>query len=387
MRLTRILHVSDGVSASSQCLLLQQLIASQFDSRILTVKSGGYTNCIGLGPLDRLRYSTANRIDTAVSKLLRFEGRTGLSFINLDETIKRYDPDILHVHVAKSGLLRWPQLENLKLPTVISLHDLWPVLPTSSLPSSTLNKSNNLQAAFISGLTRTKRRIASKDTVHFVAPSINTLEHLLEIMPEVVDRAQVISNVIKNDFNDCSDAKKYQQQREKARSRFNIPDDGRVVAGVVAHRDSPEKRLELHAHLKEAMPELITVGCGSASADLGFDITIGSLPHEDMHLFFNACDFLFLPSSFESFSQVAAEALLQGCPLIHLAPGGFSDFSREGEGRFHLDTFQPEAVRFTVYRAYVTDRSAVANYTKAKLNPRLILNLWRQFYDRITTNP
>lgn len=383
MRLTRILHVSDGVSASSQCLLLQKLLASQFDSRILTVKSEGHSNCISLSPLDRLRYSAANRIDTAVSKFLRLEGRTGLSFIKLDEAIRRYSPNILHVHVAKSGLLRWSELETLELPTVISLHDLWPVLPTSSLPFDKLNKGNKLQAAVIHRLARLKRRIALKDTVHFVAPSINTLEHLLEIVPEVADRAHVISNVIKV----SSDHKNYQQQREKARARFNIPNDDRIVAGVVAHRDSPEKRLELHIRLKNSMPELITVGCGSASADLGFDIAIGSLPHEDMRFFLTACDFLFLPSNFESFSQVAAEALLQGCPLIHLAPGGFTDFSRDGEGRFRLNSFEPEAVRLTVARAYATDRTAVASYTKAKLNPRLILNRWRQFYDSIATNP
>ena len=48
---------------------------------------------------------------------------------------------------------------------------------------------------------------------------------------------------------------------------------------------------------------------------------IGSVPHEDMYLYYNAADFCVIPSYYESFSLVAMESLACGTPVLATAVG------------------------------------------------------------------
>jgi D-inositol-3-phosphate glycosyltransferase len=50
-------------------------------------------------------------------------------------------------------------------------------------------------------------------------------------------------------------------------------------------------------------------------------IFIGSVPHEDMYLYYNAADFCVIPSYYESFSLVAMESIACGTPVLATAVG------------------------------------------------------------------
>jgi D-inositol-3-phosphate glycosyltransferase len=54
---------------------------------------------------------------------------------------------------------------------------------------------------------------------------------------------------------------------------------------------------------------------------------IGSVPHEDMYLYYNAADFCVIPSYYESFSLVAMESLACGTPVLATAVGEISDLA------------------------------------------------------------
>ena len=53
-------------------------------------------------------------------------------------------------------------------------------------------------------------------------------------------------------------------------------------------------------------------------------IFIGSVPHEDMYLYYNAADFCVIPSYYESFSLVAMESIACGTPVLATAVGEIS---------------------------------------------------------------
>ena len=50
-------------------------------------------------------------------------------------------------------------------------------------------------------------------------------------------------------------------------------------------------------------------------------VFIGSVPHEDMYLYYNAADFCVVPSYYESFSLVAMESIACGTPVLATAVG------------------------------------------------------------------
>jgi D-inositol-3-phosphate glycosyltransferase len=56
-------------------------------------------------------------------------------------------------------------------------------------------------------------------------------------------------------------------------------------------------------------------------------IFTGSVPHEDMYLYYNAADFCVIPSYYESFSLVAMESLACGTPVLASAVGEISDLA------------------------------------------------------------
>jgi D-inositol-3-phosphate glycosyltransferase len=56
-------------------------------------------------------------------------------------------------------------------------------------------------------------------------------------------------------------------------------------------------------------------------------VFIGSVPHEDMYLYYNAADFCVIPSYYESFSLVAIESLACGTPVLATAVGEISDLA------------------------------------------------------------
>jgi D-inositol-3-phosphate glycosyltransferase len=53
--------------------------------------------------------------------------------------------------------------------------------------------------------------------------------------------------------------------------------------------------------------------------------SIGSIKHQDMHLYYNAADFCVIPSFYESFSMVALEALACGIPILSTDVGEVKD--------------------------------------------------------------
>jgi len=56
-------------------------------------------------------------------------------------------------------------------------------------------------------------------------------------------------------------------------------------------------------------------------------VFIGSVPHKDMYLYYNAADFCVIPSYYESFSLVAMESLACGTPILATAVGEISDLA------------------------------------------------------------
>lgn len=70
----------------------------------------------------------------------------------------------------------------------------------------------------------------------------------------------------------------------------------------------------------------------------------GSVPHERLPLFFRAADVTAVPSFYESFGLVAAEATACGCPVVASAVGGLKEVVAGGKGGLLVPPRDPEAL-------------------------------------------
>nr|WP_321497972.1 glycosyltransferase family 4 protein [uncultured Methanolobus sp.] len=125
--------------------------------------------------------------------------------------------------------------------------------------------------------------------------------------------------------------------RQKCKDKLNLPNDKKIILNV-GHLYSP---LKGHTYLVKAMNEIVNkmcdihcyiVGDGVLKNELQTQIVkydlqeyvtlVGSISHDEISLWMNACDIFVLPSLKESFGIVQIEAMACGKPVVATYNGG-----------------------------------------------------------------
>lgn len=84
----------------------------------------------------------------------------------------------------------------------------------------------------------------------------------------------------------------------------------------------------------------------------------GPVPHENLQRLYGEADLVAVPSRFESWSNVALEALRAGTPVLAAAAGGLAEIVEDGVTGWHLEGDDREAIRRSLERL-LADRGEV----------------------------
>ncbi|GAB4536628.1 MAG: glycosyltransferase [Anaerolineae bacterium] len=226
-----------------------------------------------------------------------------------------FRPDIIHAHIYYAGTLAVLLGKVFHVPVVVTEH-------SSAFPRKLLK-----------GTDIWKARLAFEwaDTV---MPVSQTLQRAIEGYG-IKARFQVVSNVV--------DTRLFWP---KPSSRFSNPTKRLLFVGSLdpCHAKGLPYLLYALARLRQQRDDwyLDIVGDGPARAeygrlveDLGLldKITFyGTRPKEEVAEFMRRADLFLLPSLFETFSVVAAEALATGTPVLATSCGGPEEFITEDVG-------------------------------------------------------
>lgn len=251
-----------------------------------------------------------------------------------DKTIKSYSIVSLgllrQLYKRKSGVifLHWiggelcsiSEIERLPGPICVFMHDFWMLSGVGHLPSS----EKKSPGRFISGLDyrlkERKRRFLSRPDVFIVSPSRMMHQQVvdgLSLSEELESKARVIAiplDEVKLSPVDRSQALSYLGLNEQIK--------GKILLLCLAGQSDPNKGV---ASLRKAIMgvaeefTLISFGGTPLSGDeLGFPYFHWGYAFDEATLscLYSAADATLVPSIFESFGQVAAEAQICGCPVL-----------------------------------------------------------------------
>lgn len=273
-------------------------------------------------------------------------------------TVRRLDPDLVHLFWVTAGFMRPESLSRLGKPLVWTLHDMWPFTGGCHYDDECGKYQDSCGACPQLGSTvegdlsrrlwQRKRRAWERVDITIVATS-----HWLAKCARASAlfsryRIEVIPN--------CIDTLTYRpMQKTEARKALGLPLDKQLIL-LSAFGATTDAR-KGYQHLVPAIQELAKDGWGSDTElvvlgaprpsepnVLGIGATY--IPHlsdeASQVLLYSACDVLVAPSTQENLSNTVLESLTCGTPVVAFDIGGMPDLIQHGSNGYLAKPFKPD---------------------------------------------
>jgi glycosyltransferase involved in cell wall biosynthesis len=228
-------------------------------------------------------------------------------------------PDLIHAHVLlRTGLLAWYYSRKFKCKYIISEH--W-----SGYITGAFGKKNFIYrklSMFV--LNRAERVLLVSDILKSAFVKLGVSEEKIEIVPNVVEVHKLPESLDKSPKKD----------KVIMLSVADLVDDIKKISEVIEALAelSLERKLEywiVGDGIDRQKLEALAKSKGSPGDVVKF---LGRKTNEEVLKIIRKCDFLVLNSVTETFSVVAAEALLGGKPVVATRCGGPELFINDSNG-------------------------------------------------------
>ncbi len=260
---------------------------------------------------------------------------TGVFALSIYRKVMEAKPDMVHVHWINRGFMNIEELERLKVPVVISMHDMWYYTGGCHYVSGCLKYQDKCGACHHLGSTKVedastliqerKRKVYGQVQPTFIAPSQWMKK---EAQSSTLLRDYRIENIPSG--IDISGFK----HREGGREKLGIAAGVKLVLFAAVDATSDLNKgfdllMEAFGHLKSEAYEFLIIG-GDGKSDMahrGFKVhNLGYVDQDDQMIeYLSAADVVVVPSRSENLSNMIMEALSCATPVVGFRVGGNSD--------------------------------------------------------------
>lgn len=241
------------------------------------------------------------------------------------ELVSSERPDIVHLQLLRGAIegglsrlrFRWRQ------PTVISLHN--------SLADIEENLSSLPGRLRLRTIGLCERAIGFCNSSQYVAVSDYESKRMKGLSYARSPKHTIVNDAVSSPFPSPAS----QLEQVELRAQFDLPSDQFIVGFFGRHEY--QKGADL---VSEASGLLSAEGClvvTTSSGSMDLSSSTRNLPHqESLAAIIRACDVVLVPSRYEAFGRIAAEALLEGVPTIHSGVGGLSEVTAGISSKFSV---------------------------------------------------
>ncbi len=281
--------------------------------------------------LDKLYYFFFRLFEIVLRKTVYIKSKTIHSFnffnTNVRKKISMFKPDILHLHYIASNTISLKEINKIDLPIVWTLHDLWPILPTSHLEYNEIkNRKKNFLENYIDDKVYNLKKNLNINT--FIAPStwVKSRVNLNKDFKKI-NTFKVANTLDTNFFK-----KKNNNYSSKS---LNI---GFCVDGLSQYHkgfDLFSKIIKKFSQSSKTKTTIHFLGDKNFKEKLNLNfeqkknIKIIQYPKTrkkvELLKFYSNLDILLVTSRTETFCQVASEAMSCSVPIVAFKIGGLID--------------------------------------------------------------
>jgi glycosyltransferase involved in cell wall biosynthesis len=367
----RVLHVtvSDTGGAGVACMRLHRALQQlQVDSRVMVRRqSAGGNGVLTTG--GRREAAVRSRLDAL--PLLRYRNRkvfawwsTNWMAGSLQTTVGDWTPDLLHIHWIGDGFVSPRWLSTQPLPTVWTMHDMWPFTGgchyagtctryqtgCGACPQLGSSSKNDLSLRS----ARLKRSAWQSSSLTFVSPSPWLARTALESSALRECRVEVIPNGLDGNLFKPGD-------RSEARKKLGLPQTDRILlSGVLGSVDDERKGFTLLTAALQAAAKsnvardwrLVVFGADSGPGEetLGIPVSYCGMisKQEDLPALYRAADLFVLPSLQDNLPNTIVESLACGTPVAGFRSGGIAGMIEDGRTGWLAEPFSIDSLAVSI---------------------------------------
>lgn len=289
--------------------------------------------------------------------------------------IRRWQPDLIHVHFAvPSGPVAWVLSRYSKIPYVLTAH-------LGDVPGGVPEKTKNWFRWFYPFTPQIWR-----DASHAIAVSEYTRQLALKHYPVDI---QVIPNGVDLNRLDPGDIKV-----------GNPPQI--IFAGRFVPQKNPLQVVKILADLQDLPWNCVMLGDGVLRKEVEREvrkhnlqeriILTGWLTPDKVIQWFGKSDLLYMPSISEGLPVVGVQGLAMGLAIVASPVGGFVELVSDGENGYLIQPDQPEKTKESL-RGLLSDTSLLHEYRinsrqkSVRYDLNRIVNSYNQLFTELVSGP
>lgn len=338
----------------------------------------------------------------AIPRLL-FSRRKGVPFstsifsFGNRRIVKKYDPDIVHLHYINMGLFSIRDIGNFDIPVVWTLHDSWAFTGGCHLPNGCTNYNSNCEncpSLKMDGNIKLSSYILSLKEKHWrgknitlVCPSNWIAKKAKESSLFEKDKIIVIPNPVNTNIFKPRDKK-------ESRRKFNLEEGKKyILFGAINPTGDSNKGFK---YLKEAISkaklentELLLLG---TEEKVKCNIPVRSLGYidndKDLSYLYSAADLSVNSSLSENLPNVLIESLSCGTPCVGFDTGGIPEIIDREEFGIVVERYDvgklARALEVMLNERELPNREQMNQDIKRQYGYSVIAEIYKDVYNKLS---